>query len=145
MFKTSVAALALALAVLGFGIGYHTGLSREQPRSAFTRPPGGAPPQAPGGVSAAVQEALANPDRLERTAEITRLLRRLGPESLGEVTAAYDAVFLDAGDVAFVLLAEWWARHDPAGAFEWARSERTVRTPEVITTVVRAWAELDPA
>jgi len=142
--RISVAALALALAALGFGLGYQTGLSHEPPRRAPTGAPGGVAPRAPAGVSGAVQEALANPDRLERTLEITRLLQRLGPESIGEVTAAYDAILVDVGDVSIVLLAEWWARHDPTGAFEWARRERMGSTPAVMAAVVRAWAERDP-
>jgi hypothetical protein len=142
--RITVAALALALAALGFGLGYQTGLRREEPRKTPARAAAVVPPAAPGGVSAAVQEALASPDRLERTLEITRLLQRLGPESVGEVTAAYDAAFVDLGDVAHVLLAEWWARHDPEGAFEWSRRERMASTPWVTTTVVRAWADRDP-
>jgi hypothetical protein len=139
-----VAALALALTALGFGLGYQTGLSREQPRRAPIPPPRAVAPPAPSALSAAVHEALANPDRLERMLEIGRLLQPLGSESIGEVTAAYDAAFVEVGDVAIVLLADWWARLDPAGAFAWAQRERMANSPMVIKAVVRAWAEREP-
>jgi hypothetical protein len=48
------------------------------------------------------------------------------------------------GEVAVVLLAEWWARFDPAGAFEWAQRERMANAPLVTMAVVRAWAEREP-
>jgi hypothetical protein len=142
--RISAAVLALALAALGFGLGYQTGLLREQPRRAPSPPPRAVAPPASEGISAAVQEALANPDRLERTLEIGQLLQRLGPESIGEVTAAYGAAFIEVGDVAIVLLADWWARLDPAGAFAWAQRERMANTAVVMTAVVRAWAERKP-
>jgi len=46
--------------------------------------------------------------------------------------------------VAVVLLADWWARLDPTGAFEWIQRERMGMTPAVTTAVVRAWAGRDP-
>lgn len=144
MSRFPLAALALALAALGFGLGYQTGLSRQPPRRPPARAPEGGAPPAPSALSAALHEALANPDRLERALAITRLLQRLGPESIGEVEAAYAGAFVDLGDVSNVLLAEWWARHDPATAFDWARREGRANTPVLATTVVHAWAERDP-
>jgi len=101
-------------------------------------------PPPPAATSAEVQRVLANPDRIERTSEIARLLQRLGPESIDEVKAAYDAAFIEAGDLAIVLLAEWWARLDPAGAFGWTQREPMGKTPAATTAVVRTWAERDP-
>jgi hypothetical protein len=91
-----------------------------------------------------VYALLKEPDPLERTAEIARRLQGLGPDAIGQVRAAYDAFFVDSGDVAIVLLAEWWARLDPTGAFEWARGEWIGRHPAVVMAVVYAWATRDP-
>jgi hypothetical protein len=100
--------------------------------------------RSPGEVAAAVRAVLTNPDPIQRTEELARLLQPLGPEALGEVKAAYDAFFVDPGDVATLLLAEWWARFDPQGAFEWTRSEWTGRHPAVVMSVVYAWATRAP-
>jgi hypothetical protein len=142
--RISTAALALVLAALGFGTGYQIGLSRQQADKAAAPQPRAVAPAAPAGLPAGIQEALANPDRLERSLEIARLLERLGPESVTEVTAAYDASFVEVGDIAVVLLAQWWARQDPEGAFAWAQRERMAGKSMVVAEVVRAWAERDP-
>ncbi|MBW1688391.1 MAG: hypothetical protein JRS35_25415, partial [Deltaproteobacteria bacterium] len=143
MSKISVAALALAVAALGFALGYTMGPAHDYETTALVRHEG-APAPAPGSVSAAVEAALTNPDPLERTAQLARLLDGLGPESVGEVKAAFDAFWVDSGDLAIVLFAEWWARLDPRSAFDWASSEWTARHPAVLMSVVYAWARRDP-
>jgi hypothetical protein len=95
------------------------------------------------GIAAEVREVLLNPDTLERTADLALLLNGLGPESITPVRAAYDSVFMDLGEIDLILLAEWWARHDPEDAFAWTRSEWQADHPVVVFQVLRAWGRSD--
>jgi hypothetical protein len=142
--RIALGAVAVILAALAFGLGYFAGLAREEPRGAMVRTRREGAPPPPSQVSAAVEAALMRPDPLERTAELARLLQGLGPDAVGDVRAAYDAVFVDVGDVEIVLLAEWWAQFDPRGAFDWTHREWVGKHPAVVASVIRAWAARDP-
>jgi len=142
--RVSLGALLVMLAAVGFGLGHYTGLSRGESRGAVGRTRQGDAPPPPSEVSAAVESALLHPDALERTAQLARLLHGLGPDAIGDVRAAYDAVFVDVGDVEIVLLAEWWAQFDPRAAFDWTRREWAGQHPAVVAAVIRAWAARDP-
>jgi len=139
--------LVLVSAVVAFTVGYETRPRESTPTApepasrSFTP----AADVALEGVAAEVRTILLKPDLLERTREISTRLEGLGPESLEGVKAAYATIFNDLGDTDLVLFAEWWARFDPAGAFEWANSNWQAEHPAVITAVLRAWARQDPA
>jgi hypothetical protein len=99
---------------------------------------------APGEVGEAIQAALTDPDRLAGVEALAAQLRRTGPESLPEVLAAFETVFLDVAELEVVLLADWWADFDPKGAFQWSRGSAIGRHPLVLRAVVEAWAQRDP-
>ena len=98
-------------------------------------------------VTAAVTGALATPDPLARAAILASILQGLGPDAVGHVRDAYDAIpggAQNAGDVELALLVEWWSRHDPAGAFGWIRTRGRHPDPALMRSLVRAWAAQDP-
>jgi hypothetical protein len=132
-------------AVVAFGIGHRVGRSHQPSQEPPSRSKTAARDVVLVEVAAEVREVLLNPDVLERTANLARLLQRLGPESIEPVRDAYDSVFMDLGEVDLVLLAEWWARHDPEGAFEWTLREWEAKHPAVVMMVLRAWGRSDPA
>jgi hypothetical protein len=142
--KSRVLFVVLLGAAVAFGIGHWVGRLHQpslQPPSRSKTP---ARDIVLVEVAAEVREVLLNPDVLERTADLARLLQRLGPESIEQVRDAYDSVFLDLGEVDLVLLAEWWARHDPEAAFEWTLREWRADHPAVVVMVLRAWGRSDP-
>jgi hypothetical protein len=145
MSRFQLAAIAALGGALAFGVGYWAGLSHPASR----QPPSRSKTQQADlvllGVAAEVREVLLNPDVLERTADLARLFQELGPESIDEARGAYDSVFMDLGEVDLVLLAEWWARHDPEAAFEWTLREWQAAHPAVVGMVLRAWGRSDPA
>jgi hypothetical protein len=99
----------------------------------------------PGGeVSQAVLGALRLRDPLERASQLSKLLMGLAPRAIPQVLDAFDQQFVESGEFEWVLLAAWWTRNDPAGAWEWARSHRAGRRPEVVSTVLRETAARDP-
>lgn len=98
-------------------------------------------------VTAAVTGALSTPDSLARAAILASVLQGFGPDAVGQVRDAYEAVpggAQNAGDVELALLIEWWSRHDPAGAFRWLRTRGRRPNPALMRALVRAWAARDP-
>jgi len=137
----------LVSAIVGLGVGYWVGTQGDSgpglppSRSKTTVPDDFAPP----GVTGEVRQVLLEPDLLARTAALSSLLERLGPESLEQVREAYDSVFLDLGDTELVLFGGWWARFDPATAMVWTnRNWGTRNSIPVVRAVMRAWGRSDP-
>jgi hypothetical protein len=131
---------AIALLALGAGVaaGYLLG-----------RRPDGPPPRAQiaptqSGLAGEVQAALTLQDRIQGVHALSGILARSGPESLSEIRAGFESVFLDVAEIEIVLLAEWWAAFDPEAAFRWTQSTRVANQTLVIRSVVRAWARRDP-
>jgi len=145
MSKIRVLIVVLLGAAVAFGVGHWVGRSQQPSFQSPSRSKTPALDVALVEVAAEVREVLLNPDVLERTADLARLLQRLGPESIEAVRDAYDSVFLDIGEVDLVLLAEWWASHDPEGALEWTSREWQAESPAVVVMVFRAWGRSDPA
>ena len=107
-------------------------------------PPRFASPVPEGEVAARVLEALSHPDSLERTAAVAGLLATLGPDAIPQVTEAYEYQRPVLGDSEWMLLADWWTRHDPKGAYAWAISDRDHKTPGVLRYVIAGMARTDP-
>ncbi len=128
--------------MLGLVIGYQVGRTTARPPD---RSYGGADGERLTGVARQVRVVLLEPDLLVRNEKLAGLLQKLGPESLGDVREGFDSIFMDLGDTDQVLLAEWWARFDPAGAFDWAQSTWQAEHPAVAEAILRAWARRDPA
>ncbi len=133
--------------IIGLGVGYRIGTERDTgprlppSRSKTTVPDDFAPP----GVAGEVRDVLLEPDLLERTEALSRLLGRLGPESLEQIREAYDSVLLDLGDTELVLFGAWWARFDPRGAMVWTHQNWSTRNSiPVVRAVMRAWGASDP-
>ena len=99
---------------------------------------------APSADATHVVEALREPDPLVRAEALARAFQSLPPESLPGVRDAYSGTFFDLGDTELVLLAEWWARFDAAGALEWTYVERAADATQVRQAILRAWARQDP-
>ncbi|MCP4243767.1 MAG: hypothetical protein GY772_24710 [bacterium] len=134
--------IALSLIGLGFGLGFLAASpppSLPPPRAAAL----GALP-APGTPAAAVYEALLNPDAFVRTAALGAVLAELGPDDLESVRTVYESVVSAPTDPELAMLAQWWARHDPESAFEWARTNQSVETEYLVVVVLRTWAQQDP-
>lgn len=135
--------LGIAGVALGFGFGFLAGSpppSNRPAREAASRIP-----PAPGSAGAAVYEALLVPDPFARTAALGEVLSGLRPEDLDSVRVAYDAVVTGPADPEIAMLAQWWAQHDPQGAWEWATTTRQANDETVQTAVLRTWARQDPA
>ncbi|MBW2232888.1 MAG: hypothetical protein JRG92_18390 [Deltaproteobacteria bacterium] len=131
----------------GLALGY--GLARRSPSSSPTPPPSRSVSDlgedfALPGLAGEIRDILLKRDALERASELSLLLGGLGRESLPQIQAAYESVFMDIADVELILLAEWWARFDPAGAFKWARGQWNTRHPAVMTAILRVWGRSDP-
>jgi hypothetical protein len=96
------------------------------------------------GLTGEVSDVLLLPDPILRMERLASLLGRLDASSLEQVREAYRGVVFERGDLELVLFAEWWARFDPEGAFDWTRHRWETSLPWVSTAVVRAWARIDP-
>jgi len=92
-----------------------------------------------------VYEALLVSDPFARTAALGEVLSGLQPEDLGSIRMAYDAAVTGPTDPEIAMLAQWWAQHDPQGAWEWATTTRQAIDETVQTAVLRVWARQDPA
>jgi hypothetical protein len=132
--------LIVGLLALSFGLGH--GLGRSRPAETPTRAVRGF--ALPAGLASDLQTALLQPDLLDRAGSVARILEPLGPDALDEVQAAYRSVVIDTGDVELILLADWWARFDPAAAYDWAHDSGIGWHPAVLTAAVRGWARQDP-
>ena len=136
------AVVALGSAALGFGLGFLA--ASPPPSNPPVRSAALGKPPAPGTPGAAVYDALLIRDPLARTAALVQLLGSLGPDDLQHIRAAYDNVVTAPADPEIALLAQWWAQHDPEGAYTWARFNQTAHHPTVISAVLRTWARQDP-
>ena len=149
MTKFSTFVLILIASITSLGTGYWVGSSRDKTeklrvpptRSLTTLPDDFFLP----GLAGEVRDVLLKKDLFERIAELATLFDRLGPESLEEVKAAYDSVFLDLGDTELVLFGAWWAGFDPNSAMAWTSYHWTTRrSVPVLQGVMREWGGTDP-
>ena len=90
------------------------------------------------------REILSKPEPLDRIAELSALLKKLGPEAVPALTEAFDSAPLDGGDPELIVLVTWWAGFDPKAAFAWTSSDWRAGYGAVIAAVFRAWAHVDP-
>ena len=95
-------------------------------------------------TAADVEAALARPEPLARAEALAAAYQRLPEGALPDVVAAYEEGFFDLAATELVLLAEWWAGFDPNGALQWAQRDWRSDQPEVLESVIRAWARQDP-
>ena len=128
MNRPLVIVATLALALLGFGLGRAT-----------------APAPSSGAVGIeAFRDALAEPDWLERSAEMTRFLQQLGPENVGEALAALEPhlPWIPTDELRLFMLA--WSRFDPAGALAHALALPRPFHRNASGAAIYAWAYRDP-
>jgi hypothetical protein len=97
-----------------------------------------------GQVAPRVSEILRGTDPLQRVAEFSALLTRLGPDTVPALVEAVEQAPLDGGDPELVLLGMWWARFDPQAALDWTRTDRRAQYAPVIAAIMRSWAHRDP-
>jgi len=95
-------------------------------------------------TAADVEAALARPEPLARAEALGRTYQHLSAEALPAVLALYEDGFYDLGATELVLLAEWWTGFDAPAAVDWARGDWRTDQPEVLASVIRAWARQDP-
>jgi hypothetical protein len=97
----------------------------------------------PGSIVALMTEA----DAFVRAEKLAEKLRTSGPEALPEVIdflhAARDPRI---GATEYVLIARFWALHDPAAAMSWAIQETPIKyaQTELVIHCAEAWAYVDP-
>ena len=145
MSTRSALLVGLISAVLAFAAGHQIAQMNVEPEGPPSRTYAPAADLKLEGVASQARAILLNQDRLQRTADLTALLQKLGPASLDDLKTAYGTIFLDFGDTDLVFFAEWWARFDPAAAFSWTQEQTPTEHPAVVTAVLRAWARTDPA
>ena len=96
------------------------------------------------GMAGEIRDVLLIPDPIERTRLLAEIFGELEPSHLDAVLNAYETVLFELGDPEIVLLAQWWTRFDPEGAFRWTRFKWEARVPTVVVAVIREWAKIDP-
>ena len=79
-------------------------------------------------------------DISERAARLHAYLSARGPEDLETVLDAYGRARYDAGPVAYLLLADWWAAFDPEAALADTLTWPLYDKPLGVEAVARAWA-----
>ena len=98
-------------------------------------------------LTGAVADAISIEDSLERAAALANALQALDREGLGEIERAWLLAAeggIGSQTVELALLVDWWARHDPEGAFTWLHQRRRDGNPVLLATVVRSWASRAP-
>jgi hypothetical protein len=136
MSKNVSLLLSLALGVvLGFA------LSGALP---FADRDGRTQPVDPAQLTVRAREILSRPEPLDRIAELSALLRSLGPEAVPALTEAFESAPLDGGDPELIVLVTWWAGFDPKAAFSWTSSDWRAGYGAVIAAVFRVWAHANP-
>jgi hypothetical protein len=86
---------------------------------------------------------------IERQGRISRLLERLDPDGLPAVAALYERMIplLDSSELGAFFAA--WARFDPAGALDharsWPRREMKEQREIGVRAAIQVWAQLDPS
>jgi hypothetical protein len=96
------------------------------------------------GMAGEIRDVLLIPDPIKRVQVLAGILDELDPSHLDSVLHAYETVLFELGDPEIVLLAQWWARFDPEGAFRWTRYNWEARVPTVVGAIIREWAKVDP-
>ncbi|HXK22779.1 MAG TPA: hypothetical protein VMS55_08915 [Myxococcota bacterium] len=128
-------AVIAAVALIAFGLGYLLG-----------RPRAWTAPNDPNELTAAVRVALAKPNELDRAADLAPILASLDARNLDAVVGAYEATLTSVGpgEVAMEMLAEAWAKIDPAGAFQRMRRWEAWQSM-TLPFLLRSWARRDVA
>lgn len=104
---------------------------------------GGEGSQDASAIEAEIIEILRDTDGLKRISQLSAYLLELPPEQVEPVARAFEASFLDRGDVELVIVAEWWGRFDPEGALDWTAEFWKADHPRVESAVFRALARHD--
>lgn len=117
--------------VAAFALGRLTAPSAETP--------------APEDLGAAIRAALAEGNALERTAQTTRLLGQLDPETLPGVVGVYDGMLtiIDKYDIRPFVIA--WTRFDPADALDHVLAwPYRIKQETGVEAAIYGWAQRDP-
>jgi hypothetical protein len=138
--RTALAIVLVGAAALG---GFFLGEQRG--RELATPPPVIRPgtPLPTDETQAALHDIFRERDVLVRVARLGALFQRLDPSALPAVRDAFSPAVLDSGAVELILLAEWWAEFDPAGALQWSQTTFNAGDDHVTSAVFRAWARKD--
>ncbi len=97
------------------------------------------------GVAESVRSAFAEPRHIDRAAELSAALARLGPDNLRETRAVYDEHMagLARGEVRLFVSA--WCAFDLPAALDWARSILfETQREEALGIIVHEWAAQEP-
>lgn len=131
MALSRVAAGAVALAAISFGVGFLVGTPGEGFDADANR--------------RRIERAVATHDRLEQAALLAPLLQAMGPEEALEIAAAFESTFASGGGgLPLELFVESWARFDLEGSreriFRWPSDRRREAWPPLL----RSWARVEP-
>ena len=99
---------------------------------------------APAPTAADADTVLAEPDPIRRVERWAGLLQAATPDDHESILEAYHRSGLENGDSEIVMLAIWWAQHDPEGAYRWARRDWGASSWNVLAAIFRVWAIEDP-
>lgn len=130
--------LLIVATLLALGTGFAVACEPGAPPSASA-----SPEAAPDPDGSRLLEILTVPGTDERAARLGTYLGARGPQDLQSVLEAYGRARYDAGPVAYLMLADWWAAFDPEAALvdtlHWPLHDRQLG----VEAVVRAWARRD--
>lgn len=97
-----------------------------------------------GGFYASTRDTLREQSLRARGVSLAAISNSAGPGDLDAITRAYEQTFsgLGPGELATELIAELWARHDPARALARALAWKPYRRQQFVPPLMNAWARL---
>lgn len=117
----------------------------EMPSSVPPRVSAGSPGTINGAAKSKIDAILSNPEIFKRVEELAALLPTLGPEALEEVQRILYLNDPTLGSAEMVLLARFWALHEPDKASRWALVEAPLAHRLSMTLpTFELWAKKDP-
>jgi hypothetical protein len=100
-------------------------------------------PQA--GARTELEAVLGVPNARARALQLAEYFDRASPADLDATWQAYQSAEAYVDALALVLLADWWASFDPAGAFAHSLNWRFRDADAARFTIMRSWARQEPA
>lgn len=98
----------------------------------------------PDDLPGAFREALREADTFTRLTRIAALFEVATPEDTDAITAVFkDPKVVPTVTDTTILLA-WWARRDPASAFDWLKEELSAFEASTYQVVFEEWGRVDP-
>jgi len=96
-------------------------------------------------VSTAISLSLEEQDPIRRAADLSRAVDGADATDLPVIEAFLENPRIALEELDRSVLVLWWARHDPAAAFDWIQNSGSVLEGGLRSAVLRQWARTDPA